>query len=437
MQQQHSAGTGPLTRHFKDDARLRIVIPACNEALRIGAALDDYCSHFGSSATILVVANGCTDDTAGVVRQAQQRYTNLELIEIHGRVGKGCAVRAGFTTGNEPFVGFTDADGSTSAKEFARIYEALRTSNQDGVIASRWLPESEIHYAQGLPRRLVSRAFNLMTRALFGLRFADTQCGSKVFRRDALAHVVESLEHAGFAFDVELLWSLRRSGYRVSEFPIAWSDRAGSNVHIVRTSWSMFTSVLHLRLRDSWFLRVRFIAAMGRKTRVPVRASRRVLLLGTCPPSLASIYDLLRAGGLEPVAAHSELYARWPWAAHLRDGWLLRALFFAWYAFVSDRDYDAVLEFEETKPWFVPAFSIKPTLLIKTDRPARAAIYDWFYKHSMSVDLNSHAQADGVDAAIALLDTRHHPAVFVHDRLASKLCYRNASSGNVEHLILR
>lgn len=423
-------------RQFTAGAALRIVIPACNEALRIGAALDDYCSHFGSSATILVVANGCTDDTANVVRQAQQRYGNLELIEIHGRVGKGCAVRAGFATGVEPFVGFTDADGSTSAAEFERIYDALRSSTSDGVIASRWLPGSKIHYAQGLPRRLVSRAFNLMTRALFGLRFADTQCGSKVFRRAALAQVVESLEHAGFAFDVELLWSLQRKGYRVLEFPIAWSDRAGSNVHIVRTSWSMFTSVLRLRLRDSWMLRVRFIAALGRKTCVPVRSSRKVLLLGSCPPSLAGIYDLLRGAGLEPVAAQDELSAHWPWAARLRAGWLLRALFFAWYAFMSVREYDAILEFEETRPWFVPAFSIKPTLLIKTGMPARTSIYETFYRHSLSVDLEQN-EPYGVDTAIALLDTHLHPAVFVHDDRASKLCYRNAASGHLEHLILR
>ncbi|HET9095665.1 MAG TPA: hypothetical protein VFN37_03300, partial [Candidatus Baltobacteraceae bacterium] len=234
-----------------------------------------------------------------------------------------------------------------------------------------------------------------------------------------------------------LLWTLQRSGHGVVELPIAWADTSGSKVHIVRTSWSMLLSMLRLRLRYSWLWRIRLIAALGSETCVPVRSSRKVLMLGSCPPSLAGVYELLRDAGFTPVDAQNELAAFSPRAGRLGNGWLLRAAFFAWYTIMSPREYDAIVEFEETKPWFVPACSIKPTLLIKTERAACTPVYRWFYRRSQYVELDGHPESQGVDTTIALLDTHLHPAIFVQDSRASKLCYRNAASGRLEHLILR
>ena len=76
---------------------LRIVIPAYNEESRIGPTLTQYCSEFGDLATVVVVAGGCTDGTVGVVHDLQATFHNLELLEIAKAIGKGGAVRAGFT----------------------------------------------------------------------------------------------------------------------------------------------------------------------------------------------------------------------------------------------------------------------------------------------------------------------------------------------------
>ena len=416
-------------------APLRIIIPACDEALRIVPVLRSYCSYFQSRATILVVANGCVDDTAALVRELQAEFGNLELLEIRGRVGKGCAVRAGFVTGEEPFVGFTDADGSTAPEEFDKLLGAAKALGADGAIGSRWLPGSRIRYAQGILRRAVSRVFNLMTRALFGLRFADTQCGSKVFRRSALSAIIDSLEHAGFAFDVELLWLLKQLGCRIVEFPIAWDDREGSKVHLVRTSSSMLSAVLRLRLRNSWIWRMRVAAGLAQEACVPVRSSRRLLLLGSDPSSTGTLAALFERAGFVPVHAREELAAWHPALNGLGDGWMLRALFFFWYTFCSPRDYDAIVEFEESRPWFVPAFSVKPTLIIKGDRPARRSVYRRLYRRSSEIALATDPESV-IGMAIALLETHSHPAVFVHDARTRMLWYRN-DCGDLEQLVLR
>jgi hypothetical protein len=103
-------------------------------------------------------------------------------------------------------------------------------NGNDAIIGSRWLSGSKITRSQGLLRQFESRIFNLTIRLLFGLPYRDTQCGAKVFRKDALDRVLPGIISKGFEFDVELLWRLTKKGYRVSEYPIEWDNRGDSHV---------------------------------------------------------------------------------------------------------------------------------------------------------------------------------------------------------------
>jgi len=239
------------------EPEIRIVVPASNEEGRISTTVREYCEHFGARARIVVVANGCEDGTERVVTALQERYPNLALIAISARIGKGGAVRAGFSSGVETLVGFTDADGSTSAREFDRLITRLREFEADGVIGSRWLSASLVQRPQPALRRLASRIFNGIVRLLFGLPFRDTQCGAKVFRRGAIEKIFSQLEVANFAFDVDLLYRLQKAGCSVIETPIAWSEHfTASKVRLLSASFSMLLAILRLRLRDSLLARV-------------------------------------------------------------------------------------------------------------------------------------------------------------------------------------
>jgi hypothetical protein len=95
---------------------------------------------------------------------------------------------------------------------------------------------------QGFLRRLESRSFNLLIRCLFGLDFHDTQCGAKVFTKDAIDRVLPLMVSRGFEFDVELLWRLRRAGCRIVEVPIEWQNKGDSRVRM----WDMMRMVANL-----------------------------------------------------------------------------------------------------------------------------------------------------------------------------------------------
>jgi glycosyltransferase involved in cell wall biosynthesis len=233
-------------------SNIRIVIPAFNESSRITPTLVEYCRHFGPTATILVVANGCTDETSDVVRCAQNEFGNLQLIEVAAKIGKGGAIRLGLATGDEDFVGFVDADGSTSATEFERLYTIARESGAKAVIGSRWLRGARVEPRQPFIRRFASRGFNQIVRALFSLNLQDTQCGAKIFQRQAVRSILPELELCDFAADIEILWRLNRAGHSILEIPTVWSDRpTGTKVRVLAVSWHMFKSVLYLRLHHS------------------------------------------------------------------------------------------------------------------------------------------------------------------------------------------
>lgn len=336
------------------EPRLRILIPAYNEGSRIAPMLEEYCAHFDSTAMVTVIANACTDDTVQVIERLMQRFRNLQLIVINGRIGKGGAIRAGLNIGREPYVGFADADGSTSAAEFARLYAECLTQAADGIIGSRWLPSSVVLPRQSFRRRLASRAFNLVVRVLFGLPFADTQCGAKVFRREAIRAVLPSLELANFAFDIDLLFNLKRAGFRVIEVPTRWSDRLGTKVRFVASSIGMLQAVIRLRLRESWLLRLPFADMFARGAVIPVREGTRVLVIAD-----RWSRDAWAERCLQELESRG---CRLTWNEEVAPT-KLRLIW--WYLFKSHRRYDAIIEVASGVPALIPIFSAKRCFLLQ------------------------------------------------------------------------
>lgn len=364
-------------------ASLRILIPAHDESERIGRTLAAYCEHFGNRAIITVIANACTDDTVETVRHLMHRYANLNILVINGRVGKGGAIRAGLKIGAEPYVGFADADGSTPAAEFQRLFDHCIVGGADGVVGSRWIRGAVVFPRQPFARRIASRAFNTIVRMLFGLPFADTQCGAKIFRREAVGEVLPALEIADFAFDIDLLFHLHRAGFRVAEVATHWADRAtGTKVQLVGTSWTMFKAILRLRVQESVLWRLPFAEFLARDSIIPVKEGTRILALTRSTDRWSNeCMSALEAAGVavDRVDVRKTIALLW------------------WYAFRSKRSYDAVVEVMDGPPALIPLFSAKRCFLIRTGATTGAHTTYW--------NMCKRAHRLTADAAGILVDT--------------------------------
>lgn len=230
--------------------QLSIIIPAHNEEARLGRMLDAYLPYFdkiyGREYELLVVVNGCNDRTEEVVKRYAQAHPQLKsIIEPHS-VGKGGAVMLGFAQACGDNVGFVDADGATPPAAFQDLADGI--GDADAIIASRWCKGAVISPRQPLLRRVASRIFNCLVRLFFSLRLSDTQCGAKLIKRDAVQRVLPCLGITRWAFDVDLLFQLRRAGFRIVEIPTTWHDVSGSRLNVPRASVEMFVALVRLRL---------------------------------------------------------------------------------------------------------------------------------------------------------------------------------------------
>jgi glycosyltransferase involved in cell wall biosynthesis len=225
---------------------LTVVIPAYNEAQRLGPSLDQavrYLVDRGTRHEILVVDDGSADATSDVAAGR----TGVRVLRLPHNQGKGAAVRAGLLASRGERVLVSDADFSTPIGELARLEAGL--AEADVVIGSRALRDSVIREHQPIYREFMGKTFNLLIRALGVRGLRDTQCGFKLLRGEAARRLAAALTIDGFAYDVELLWLAHRQGYRIAEMGVQWSNSPDSRVAPLRSSLEMVRDVIRIRFR--------------------------------------------------------------------------------------------------------------------------------------------------------------------------------------------
>jgi glycosyltransferase involved in cell wall biosynthesis len=227
---------------------LSIVVPAYNEAGRLRDTLERL-HRFKQlepyAIELMVVDDGSTDQTVETVSE----FPGVRLVRNDRNHGKGFTVRHGVLEARGELVLFTDADLSTPIEEADKLLSALQSSGADASIGSRALQRELIGIHQPWFRDMAGRFFNLLVRAFTGLRFHDTQCGFKLFKRSSTRQAFERMRVEGFGFDPELLFLIERGGGRVVEVPVRWNDSPATKVRFLRDATQMFLDLIAIRWR--------------------------------------------------------------------------------------------------------------------------------------------------------------------------------------------
>ncbi len=243
--------------------KISIVIPAHNEEQRIGRTLQTYGAFFRDlrerqiiDSELVVVLNGCSDNTLAVVQQEKESSANVYMLNLP-QAGKGLAIKAGFAHALErenDFISFVDADMATAPQAF---YDLIRNlEGYEGIIASRYMPGAQIFQPRPLIKRWGSKlVYESLVRLLLGLRYADLQCGAKIFSRRSVETFLPHLTVGQWAFDIELLYLCKKFDFSIREFPTVWHDQAGSKLRL-SAGLAMLQSIIrvrqaHARLHES------------------------------------------------------------------------------------------------------------------------------------------------------------------------------------------
>jgi dolichyl-phosphate beta-glucosyltransferase len=229
---------------------LSIVIPAFNEERRLPSTLDRILGFLKTEKVadweILVVNDGSTDGTAALVQRYAATEARIRLIENPGNRGKGFAVRNGMLQAKLDWALITDADLSAPIEELLRLLDAAQTKQAAVAIGSRAVDRALVSVHQSPFREMSGRFFNVVMRAVTGLSFRDTQCGFKLFRRDASRAIFSRQTIDGFGFDVEDLIIARQLGYTAIEVGVRWANVEGTKVSLWNGLQS-FADILRVR----------------------------------------------------------------------------------------------------------------------------------------------------------------------------------------------
>jgi len=205
-----------------------IIVPTYNELANAPLLIRRIFKHIPNS-DVLVVDDGSPDKTGDAIRELQQEFPTLHLLEQKTKLGLGSAYRLGFAWGLER--GYEeliemDADLSHRVRDLKKMIEAKELQpNTDLVIGSRWIPGGKTEN-WSKSRELLSRAANLYVRAMVGLGVKDSTAGFRIYSASMLKRLnMESIKSEGYSFQIEMTRAVHKLGGKIIEVPITFRER--------------------------------------------------------------------------------------------------------------------------------------------------------------------------------------------------------------------
>lgn len=233
-----------MTRHGRD---LSIVVPAFNEARRIGETLDELQQWLRTTSfdwEVRIVDDGSEDETVGIVERAARTEPRI-VVQREPHRGKGGTVREGLLAARGELRFMCDADLSMPLRELSRFL-AVVPSECDIAVGSRQGTKA-VRVGEPAHRHVMGRVFNTFVRRAVLPGISDSQCGFKLFSARAVEAIFSKVTIEGWAFDVEALCIARLQGWRIAEVPVEWHYKSDSRVSVVRDPLRM--------VRDIWRIR--------------------------------------------------------------------------------------------------------------------------------------------------------------------------------------
>ena len=194
---------------------------------------------------VVIADNGSTDSTPEIGSRLSDGLDDVGFLRLDQR-GRGRALKAAWRASDAGAVAYMDVDLSTDLEALPALVGAIEAGRCDVAIGSRLCPGAQVT-GRSLKREVISRAYNLLIRAMFLVRFRDAQCGFKAVSCRAADNIVPLIEDNGWFFDTEMLLVAEKGGYSIEEVPVSWTDDPDTRVRILSTAWADIKGLLRMR----------------------------------------------------------------------------------------------------------------------------------------------------------------------------------------------
>jgi dolichyl-phosphate beta-glucosyltransferase len=236
------------------EKKISVIVPCFNEGKSIYnniKRINNYLSKRFDGFEIVAVNDGSRDNTAEELRKLQKEI-KIKVIDNPENQGKGGAVKDGVLASNEEneILMFLDSDLGIPIEELDKFIEEHK-NGFDMVIASRFVPGLKVVRPVQLHRKIMEKIFRLIRMIITNnWKVKDTQCGFKVFRREAAMKIFPLLTVKRFAFDAEVIFVANKHRFKIKELPIHLQNPPSRSLRIFRDPANMILDLLRIRMND-------------------------------------------------------------------------------------------------------------------------------------------------------------------------------------------
>ena len=233
-----------------------VIIPTYNEIENIHEIIPAVLNLEGGF-DLLIIDDGSPDGTAEVVKSLQPQYQGrLHLEERSGKLGLGTAYIHGFNWAlarNYEYVFEMDADFSHDPNDLMRLFEACKDRGADLAVGSRYVEGVNV-VNWPMSRVLMSYFASVYVRMVTRMPVMDSTAGFKCYRREVLETIdLSKIKFVGYAFQIEMKFTVWKFGFKIEEVPIIFTDRKKGNSKMSKGIFKeAVVGVLQMKIR-SWF----------------------------------------------------------------------------------------------------------------------------------------------------------------------------------------
>lgn len=205
-----------------------VIIPTYNEKENIEKMIRKVLS-MPFETDILIVDDGSPDGTASIVKELQNEFINqIHIEERSGKLGLGTAYIHGFKWAlkrDYQYIFEMDADFSHNPDDLERLYHACADNGADMSVGSRYVKGGNV---KNWPKNriLMSYFASVYVNMILWTGIRDCTAGFVCYTRKVLEEIdLENIRFIGYAFQIEMKYTVKKMGFTLEEVPITFIDR--------------------------------------------------------------------------------------------------------------------------------------------------------------------------------------------------------------------